>query len=97
MNRIPSRRSQLGYLYGIPLILLALFLALALVLPRLPAIGQKLLLVVATVPTLYCFFYLIVVPGWTPGAVLRSRVRRLAWFLGCTAVTVAAVAAFILR
>jgi hypothetical protein len=98
VNRVPSRRSQRGYLFEIPLILLTLFLALAFILPRLPVIGQKVLLAVATVPTLFCLFYLIVAPGWTPGAVLRgSACCRLALFLGCAAVTVAAVAAFIFR
>jgi hypothetical protein len=92
------RRTQRGYLFEIPLILTAVFLALALILPRLPGLGRKILLAVATVPTLVCLFYLIVLPGWTPGTPLRGRpTYRLALFLACAAATVAAVAVFILR
>ena len=93
------RRIQRGYLFEIPLILAVLFLALALILPRLPGLGRKILLAVATVPTLVCLFYLIVLPGWAPGTPLRGRpaAYRLALFLACAAATVAAVAVFILR
>jgi hypothetical protein len=97
-NLVPSRRSQRGYLLEIPLILLALVLALVLIMPRLPVMGQKVLLGVGTVPTLMGLYYLIVLPGWTPGTVLRGRAAwRMALFLGCAAAIVAAVCAFMLR
>ncbi len=98
LKRVASRRSQRGYLFEIPLVLLVLFLALALILPRVSVLVQKLLLAVATVPTLFCFYYLIVAPGWTPAAVPRARaVWRLVLFLACAAATMAAVTAFIVR
>lgn len=95
---ISSRRSQQGYLFEIPLLLLVLVALLALILPRLPVVGKKVLLAGAAVPTLFCCYYLLVAPGRTLGAVLRGRAGwRLALFLGCAALTTAAVAAFILR
>jgi hypothetical protein len=98
MTPLVARRSQRGYLLEIPLLLLALVAALAFLLPRLSVPGQKVLLAFATVPTLFCFYYGVVAPGWTAGAGLRGgRAWRLGVFLGCAAVTVAAVAAFILR
>jgi hypothetical protein len=98
LKQVASRRSQRGYLFEIPLVLLVLLLALALILPRVPVIVQKLLLAVATVPTLFCFYYLIVAPGWTATAVPRTRaVWRLALFLTCAAAVIGAVAAFIVR
>jgi len=97
MNRVRLRRFQRGYLFEIPLIMLAVFVALALVLPHLSVAGRKGLLTVATVPTLGCLFYLIVAPGWARGAQPRGRAAiRLALFLACAAAIVAAVAVYVL-
>jgi hypothetical protein len=97
VNRVPSRRCQQGYLIEIPLTLSIFLLALALILPRFSPIWQKVLLSFATVPTLFCLYYLIVVPGWRPGMSLRGRaLGRLVLFFGCAAATIAALAAFIL-
>jgi len=67
------RHSQRGYLVEIPLMLIILVLALSLLAPRLPLIGQKVLIGVAVVPIVFCLFYMIVVPGWVPGSSIRPR------------------------
>jgi hypothetical protein len=91
-------RFQRGYLYEIPLVLLALFLALALILPRLSVFGQKVLLGVTLVPILYCLFYLIVRPGRTATSRQGGHAYgRIAFFLACAIAAVVFVAVFILR
>jgi hypothetical protein len=90
-------RYQRGYLYEIPAILLALLVALALILPRLPIVWQKIALGVATVPILYCLFYLIVRPARTTAGQTGRGYARLALFLACAVAIVATAVAFILR
>lgn len=78
--------------------LFILLLALAILAPRLPLIGQKILIGLVVVPILFCLFYMIVVPGWVPGSSGRTRlVWRAALFLGCAALIVTGAGAFILR
>jgi hypothetical protein len=74
MKQNVSSRYQRGYLYEVPVILLALILALALILPHLSVLGQKVLLGVATIPILCCLFYLIVRPGRTAAAPQRGHI-----------------------
>lgn len=91
-------RFQRGYLYEIPVVLLALFLALALSLPRLSVFGRKILLSVAIVPILYCLFYVIVHPGRTAARLRPGHAYgRLALFFTCAMAAIASVAVFILR
>jgi hypothetical protein len=47
--------------------------AVAILLPKLPPVGQKILVAVAAIPILLCLFYMIVTPGWTPGGSGRLR------------------------
>jgi hypothetical protein len=95
---VPLGRYQRGYLFEIPVILIALFVGLALILPHLSVVGQKVLVGVASVPILCCLYYLVVRPIGTPTAVRRSYAYvRLAIFLICAAVAIVLVAAFILR
>jgi hypothetical protein len=80
------------------MVLLALFLALALILPRLSVFGQKVLLGVTIVPILYCLFYVIVRPGWTAARIQRGHASgRLALFLACAMAAIVLVAWFIHR
>lgn len=78
--------------------LFILVVALAVLMPRLGLIGQKILLAIAAVPIVFCLFYIMVIPGWVPGNSGRGgRVWRVALFVGCAAAIVAGVGAFILR
>jgi hypothetical protein len=95
MNRILSGRCQRGYLYEIPMILLAVSLALALALPRLSVVGRKMALGVAAGPLLYGLFYLIVRPGWTVGVQRGPVYGRLALFLACAISVIVLVAGYI--
>ncbi|ADE11778.1 hypothetical protein [Sideroxydans lithotrophicus] len=67
MNDIPSRRHQRGYLLEIPILLVLAVLILSAVLPNLPPLGQKILIALFAIPILFFLYYMIVVPGWTPG------------------------------
>lgn len=97
-NRAGSRQLQRGYLLEMPIMLFIVVVVLAILMPRLPLSGQKILLVVAGVAILFCLFYMMVVPGWMPGESGRGRrVWRVALFLGCAAVIVAGVGTFVLR
>jgi hypothetical protein len=78
--------------------LFVLVIALAILAPRLPPIGQKVLIGVAVLPIVFCLFYMIVVPGWVPGkSGLLRRAWRMALFLGCASAIVAGAGGFILR
>jgi hypothetical protein len=80
------------------LILFVLVIALSLVMPRLPILGQKIAIVIAAIPIVFCLFYMIVVPGWVPGTQRRAGlILRMTLFLGCAAAIVTGVGAFILR
>lgn len=68
-----ARCSQRGYLMEVPLILMAVGVAVAILFQILPPIGQKILLVLALVPVLLALYYMIVIPGWTPNAAGRLR------------------------
>jgi hypothetical protein len=97
-NKHSPPQLQRGYLLEIPLMLLVVVIALAVVMPRLSLIGQKIAIVIAAIPVLFCLFYMIVAPGWVPGTPRRAGlILRLTLFLGCTAAIVVGVGAFIVR
>jgi hypothetical protein len=92
------RRFQRGYLLEIPIILFVLVIVLSLVIPRLPLIGQKIVIVISAIPIVFCLFYMIIAPGWVPGSHRGGLgVWRVALFLACAAAIVTGVVAFILR
>jgi len=64
MHVPPSFRCQRGYFLEIPLLLMGVAIVFALVMPRLPPVGQKILLGVVTPLVLFGLFYMIVIPGW---------------------------------
>jgi hypothetical protein len=99
MTTIPSsHHSQRGYLLEIPIILFVVLIVLAILLPRLPPTGQKVLIGIVAVAIVFCLFYMIVVPGWTSGESSRGwLVWRVALFLACAAVLITGAGAFILR
>ena len=67
MNNLSPRQRQRGYLLEIPLLFIAVIVILSIVLPMLPPWGQKIAIALAAVPILFALFYMIVIPGWTPG------------------------------
>lgn len=68
-------RPQRGYLMEVPLLLAVVAIVVAVLLPRLPPMGQKVLFTLAAVPVLLCLYYMIVTPGWQPG----ERIAAGAW------------------
>ena len=82
-------RRQLGYLMEIPILLAVVVLGVFFLLPMLPPVGRKILLVVAAFPLLLCMYYMIVIPGWRPHPSRLSQKARLAIFV-CVAMGVAA-------
>lgn len=64
--RLPSR-SQRGYLLEIPILFVVVVLVLSVVVPHLPPLGQKIVIALGAGLILFFLFYMIVIPGWTPG------------------------------
>ena len=67
MNKLSSRQFQRGYLLEIPILLVVVIIIVSTIFPKLPPLGQKILIAIAAVPILFALFYMIVIPGWTPG------------------------------
>jgi len=67
MNMLPSRRHQRGYLMEIPILFVIIVIVLSVLLPELSRTGQKIAVGIAAIPILFALFYMIVIPGWTPG------------------------------
>lgn len=76
-------KKQKGYLLEIPLILSLVTILLAALLPILPEMAAKSLVVIATPIIIGCLHYMIVTPGWQPGQrfLLGRRVRWLAFLM----------------
>ena len=64
---------QRGYMIEIPLIVVVIGVLAATILPKLPPIGQKITAVLAALVFIAGAYYMIVIPGWQPGA------KRLRW------------------
>jgi hypothetical protein len=73
MKNPSFRQSQRGYLLEIPILFMAVVVVLSILLPKLPPMGQKILLGIAAIPILFFLYYMIVVPGWMPGDKGRLR------------------------
>jgi hypothetical protein len=95
MNPLPFRRPQRGYLLEIPILFVVVVVILTVVLPHLPPLGQKIAVAIAGALILFFLFYMIVIPGWTPG-----YGGRLRWpwnwvvFVPVAALVIAVVVAF---
>lgn len=80
-------------MYEYPLLFVGMLVLLSVVLPHLSRTAIKFLLPVAAVPILVALHYMIVTPGWQPGArPLRPPWNRIAFL----AIAVAIVAGVIL-
>lgn len=90
--RLPARVLQRGYLFEVPLLIVAALLIFSVLFPALPPTGQKVLLGVVAAAIIFGLYYMVVVPGWMPGdkARLRPPWNWLAFLL--LAVLIAAVA-----
>jgi hypothetical protein len=73
MVRRPWHRIQRGYLLEVPILLAVVVIVVAVVFPNLPRYGQKIFLGVAAIPVLFCLYYMIVIPGWSPHGGGRLR------------------------
>ncbi len=96
MNRRPARSRQGGYLYEVPLLMVAVTLIVSLLFPRLPPAGQKGLIGVAALAILFGLYYMIVMPGWMPGDRRLKPPWNLLVFLLVAAAIVAGVMGFML-
>jgi hypothetical protein len=76
------RRKQSGYLYGVPVALALIGVALAIIVPLVPPVAAKVVLIAGAVIAIGALYYMIVVPGWLPEQPTRTgRVARLVKFL----------------
>ena len=92
-----SRRRQCGYLMEIPLLLAAVLVVVVLLLPHLSLLGRKITLAIAAVPVIFCLYYMIVIPGWTPGPRLNwPQYVRWAVFIVVAGAIIAGVVSVIL-
>lgn len=81
------RRRQGGYLYEYPVMLAASIMLVVVLVPMLPPLAGKLVVSVAAVPVLVSLHYMIVTPGWQPGARRLGPVWRWLGF-SCAVIVV---------
>lgn len=67
MNKPSSSQRQRGYLLEIPILFVVVVIVMSIIIPKLPPLGQKIAFAIAAIPILFFLFYMIVIPGWTPG------------------------------
>ena len=84
-----GKRGQAGYLLEVPIIVMVVGVGLAVLVPNLPPLGQKIAVGLGALILIACAYYMIVIPGWQPGA----RRLRAPWNLVVFSV-VAALLAF---
>jgi uncharacterized membrane protein len=88
---------QRGYLQEAPIALAVVVLGTLVLLPFLPRWGQKMLASLATALALGLLYYLIVIPGWRPGAATDGPAGAKRWlFVLVAAVALGALAYFVL-
>ncbi len=93
----PTRRPQRGYLLEIPILVMGVGMVVALLLPHLAPVGRKVLISIAALPVLFCLYYMIVIPGWTPNHSGRLKPPwNLLAFLLLAALIVTGVVMFVL-
>lgn len=81
--KIPGK--QAGYLMEIPLIMVLVGVVLAILVPVLPSVPGKIVMVAGGLVWIVGSFYMWVIPGWLPGESHRmNRNLRLAGWLATT-------------
>jgi hypothetical protein len=96
MNLLAFRPSQRGYLLEIPILFVVVVIVLTVLLPHLSPLGQKVAIAIAGTLILFFLYYMIVIPGWTPG--YRGRLRwpwNWVVFLPVAALIIAVVVAIL--
>ncbi len=68
-----QRARQSGYLLEVPIVMMAVGVLLALLLPKVPGTLGKLLLILGGLVWVGGFYYMIMAPGWRPGGARSSR------------------------
>ncbi len=89
--KIPSK--QAGYLMEIPLIMVLVGVALAILVPVLPGVPGKIAMAVGGLVWIVGSFYLWVIPGWLPGDSHRTNrnLRLAGWLVIALTITVVVV------
>lgn len=67
------KRDQSGYLLEVPLIVMAVAVVLAVLLPMVPKVVGKVLAVAGSTAIIGGLYYMIVIPGWQPRDASRLR------------------------
>ncbi|MBI5368357.1 MAG: protein kinase [Planctomycetes bacterium] len=70
-----------GYMYEVPLMVMGTLVLLALLVPHLPPWLVKVAVAVGSVPVLFGLFYMLVTPGWQPGAARLPHLVRIVLFV----------------
>ena len=73
MDPRTSPQSQRGYLLEIPILFMVVVIVMSVVVPELPPLGQKIAFIIGALLILFFLFYMIVIPGWTPGYAGRLK------------------------
>ncbi|HYL89632.1 MAG TPA: hypothetical protein VEU32_12815 [Burkholderiales bacterium] len=68
-----SRGAQRGYMIEIPIIVVVILVIAMAVVPSLPPLAQKIVAALTALALIAGAYYMIVIPGWQPGA------KRLRW------------------
>ena len=68
-----SKHNQSGYMIEVAIIVMIVGILVSVVLPKLPPVGQKIAVVLGALVFIAGSYYMIVIPGWQPGA------KRLRW------------------
>lgn len=92
----PAPGTQRGYAMEVPLIMAAVGVEVAMALPTLPGWAGKLALSIGALVWIWGLHYMLLTPGWLPGAVPGpGRLVRLAVFLALVVLICLGVAAYL--
>ena len=91
------KRGQAGYLIEVPIIVMAVAIGLAIFVPKLPPLGQKIAVVLGALILIACAYYMIVIPGWQPGATRLRAPWNMIVFTVVAALLAFGAGAFVLR
>lgn len=91
------KRGQAGYMLEVPIIVALVAIVLMVLVPNLPPLGQKIAVILGALVFIACAYYMIVIPGWQPGATRLRAPWNLIVFSAVAAVLAFAAGAFVLR
>ncbi|HEX5055410.1 MAG TPA: hypothetical protein VFX02_02825 [Gammaproteobacteria bacterium] len=90
------RHLQCGYMMEVPMLMMAVGVVLAVLLPRLPLVWGKALMIMAALAWIAGLYYMIIVPGWTPGHQPRRHpIWRWSVFLALAALLIFVAGAYV--